>query len=243
MELESKVALVTGAGRRLGRAIAAALAGRGMTIALHHHNSAKGAEQLRSEILAKGGTAERFPADLTDPQACVDLPKQVIERFGRLDVLINSAAVMKRLSVEETTPVEWDEIMHLNLRACFFCLQGALPALRASKGKVVNIADVGGIEPWPRYVAHCTSKAGVIMLTKALARALAPDITVNAVAPGAVLPPEDWSETTRAHITKTTPLRRLGTPADVAAAMLYLLEGGDYVTGETIVVDGGRLIR
>jgi pteridine reductase len=167
----------------------------------------------------------------------------VAQRFGGLDVLINSAGIMTRATVEETTPALWDRVMDVNLRSAFFTTQGALPWLRAARGRVVNLADVGGLEPWSRYPAHCISKAGVVMLTKTLALALAPDITVNAVAPGAVLPPDEWSDEAREHLARTTPLGRLGAPADVAGAVLYLLEGGDFVTGETIVVDGGRLIR
>ncbi|HXE56512.1 MAG TPA: SDR family oxidoreductase [Gemmatimonadales bacterium] len=243
MQLAGRVALVTGAGRRLGQALARALAGRGMTLAVHHHRSAAGAQRLRDEVVAAGGRAECFAADLTDAEAARRLPARVVERFGRLDVLVNSAAVMRRLTLEETTPEAWDEILDLNLRAGFFCAQGAAPALREARGKIVNIADVGGLEAWPRYAAHCISKAGVVMLTKVLARALAPDVTVNAIAPGAVLLPEEWEDDARRHLERTTPLQRLGSPADVCAALLYLLEGGDYVTGETIVVDGGRLIR
>ncbi len=243
MDLRGRVALVTGAGRRLGRAIALALADRGMTVAVHHHQSVGGAEQVCAEIRARGGTAERFAADLTDALAAQALPGRAAQRFGSLDVLINSAAVMRRLSVGETTPGDWDAIMNLNLRAGYFCAQGAVAALRATRGKIVNLADVGGLEPWPSYSAHCISKAGVIMLTKALARAFAPEVTVNAVAPGAVLVPEEWDDQARQHLETTTPLKRLGSPEDVTAAILYLLEGGDYVTGETIVVDGGRLIR
>ncbi|MBK6424199.1 MAG: SDR family oxidoreductase [Gemmatimonadetes bacterium] len=165
------------------------------------------------------------------------------EAFGRLDVLVNSAGIMVRATVEETTPELWDQVQDTNLRSMFFTTQGALPALRAARGRVINLADVGGLEPWPRYAAHCVSKAGVVMLTRTLARALAPEVTVNAVAPGAVLPPDDWDAAAREHLARTTPLGRLGGPQDVTAAILYLLEGGDYVTGETIVVDGGRLIR
>ena len=243
MELTGKVALVTGSGRRVGQAIAAGLASRGMTLALHHHHSTRGAEQLRADILRQGGKAERFPADLTDPHVAAELPARVAEHFGRLDVLINSAGIMKSARVEETTPVVWDEIMNVNLRACFFCAQGALPLLRATRGKIVNLADIGGQEAWPRYAAHCISKAGVDMLTRVLARAGAPEVTVNAVAPGAVLIPEEWDSEATEHLTRTTPLARLGDPADVVSAILYLLEGGDYVTGTTVVVDGGRLIR
>ena len=243
MELGGRVALVTGAGRRVGRAIALALADRGMTVGVHHHGSATGAEEVRAAVVAKGGRAELFPGDLTDAEAARQLPQRVASRFGRLDVLVNSAAVMKRLGLEDTTPADWDGILNLNLRAGFFCAQGAAPALRMARGKIINIADLGGLEPWPKYAAHSISKAGVVMLTRILALALAPEVTVNAVAPGAVLVPDDWGADARAHLEKTTPLRRLGSPADVTAAILYLLEGGDYVTGETLVVDGGRLIR
>ena len=243
MELRGRVALVTGAGRRLGRAIALALAGRGMTVALHYHRSRDGAEEAREGIAAGGGRAECFQADLRDAEAARALPGQAAVRFGRLDVLVNSAATMERLSVEETTPEAWDRIIALNLRAPFFCAQGAIPALRASKGRIVNMADVGGLEAWAGYAAHCISKAGVVMLTKTLARTLAPDITVNAVAPGAVLLPEDWSAGAADHLRKTTPLQRLGTPEDAVGAVLFLLEGGDFLTGQTIVVDGGRLVR
>ncbi len=145
--------------------------------------------------------------------------------------------------VETVTPESWDETFDLNLRAYFFVTQGSIPYLRRATGRIVNLADVAGFEPWPGYVPHCVSKAGVIMLTKGLARVLAPDIAVNAVAPGAVLPPEAWDERTRAHLARTTPLERLGSPEDVVRAVRYLLEGGDYITGTTLIVDGGRLIR
>lgn len=243
MKLEGKVALVTGGGKRLGRAIALALAGRKMQVAVHYNESAAGAEAVCAEIRAGGGRAEAFGADLSDPDRARMLGPRVVETFGALDVLINSAGIMKSATVEETTPELWDELMAVNLRAGFFTAQGALPALRKAKGKIVNLADVGGLEPWPRYTAHCVSKAGVVMLTKVLARALAPDITVNAIAPGAILPPDDWEQSALDHLAATTPLKRLGAPSDITSAILYLLEGGDYVTGQTVVVDGGRLIR
>lgn len=243
MELAGRVALVTGAGHRLGRAIALALAGRGMDVAVHYHRSRREADVTLHAIRELGFRAELFQADLSDAAAARALPVAVAEAFGRLDVLVNSAGIMVRATVEETTPELWDQVMDTNLRSMFFTTQGALPALRAAAGRVINLADVGGLEPWPRYAAHCVSKAGVVMLTRTLARALAPDVTVNAVAPGAVLPPDDWDAAAREHLARTTPLGRLGGPQDVTAAVLYLLEGGDYVTGETIVVDGGRLIR
>jgi pteridine reductase len=243
MELSGKVALVTGAGRRLGRAMAQALAARGMSLAIHHHASAEGAEQLREEIVRAGGRAACFNADLADAAAARALPERVVAQWGRLDVLVNSAAIMRRLRLEETTPDDWDAIHHLNLRAVFFCTQGAAPALKAARGKVVNLADLAGLEPWPGFAAHSISKAGVVMLSKVLALSLAPEVTVNAIAPGAVLVPEDYPPEERDRLARSTPLRRLGTPSDVVNALLYLLEGGDFVTGETLVVDGGRHAR
>jgi pteridine reductase len=214
-----------------------------MTVAIHFHASAEGAGELQDEINRSGGQAVCFSADLTDAVAARDLPKQVVARLGGLDVLVNSAAVMHRLSLEDTTPEQWDAIQALNLRAVFFCTQGAAPALRAAKGKVVNLADLAGLQPWPGFAAHSVSKAGVVMLTKVLARSLAPDVTVNAIAPGAVLVPEDYDSEERERLARDTPLRRLGSPSDVVAALLYLLEGGDFVTGEILVVDGGRHIK
>lgn len=243
MELRGRVALVTGAGRRLGREMARALAGRGMALAIHHHTSADGARALQAEVGAEGGRAECFAADLTDAAAARALPERVVEAFGRLDVLVNSAAVMHHLDFERTTPEQYDAILALNLRSVFFCTQGATPALRAARGKVVNLADLAGLQPWPGFAAHSVSKAGVVMLTKVMARSLAPEVTVNAIAPGAVLVPEEYDAAERERLARAAPLGRLGSPGDVVGALLYLLEAGDFVTGEVLTVDGGRLLR
>ncbi len=243
MRLEGAGALVTGAGRRVGQAIAIGLARAGCDVAVHYHGSASGAEQTARAIRGAGRRAELLRADLSDPLAARGLADQAVRVLKRLDVLVNSAAIMVRQPVEEVTPESWDATLDLNLRATFFVSQGAIPHLRRAKGKIVNIADLAGLEPWPAYVPHCVSKAGVVMLTKALARALAPDIAVNAIAPGAVLLPEDWDEQSREHVRETTPLNRLGTPADVVAAVRFLLADTDFATGTVLVVDGGRLIR
>jgi len=243
MELRGRVALVTGAGRRLGRAMAGALAGRGMTIAIHHHASADGADALRAEIVAAGGRAACFAADLTDARAAAELPGRVAAELGGLDVLVNSAAVMHRIPFEQTTPAQYDAVLDLNLRSVFFCTQGAAPALRAARGKVVNMADLSGVQPWPGFAIHSISKAGVVMLTRVLALALAPEVTVNAIAPGAVLVPEDYDADERERLARATPLGRIGAPDDAIAALLYLLEGADFVTGEVLTVDGGRHLR
>ena len=243
MRLEGAAALVTGAGRRIGQAIAIGLAQSGCDVAVHYHGSATGAEETAHTIRGAGRRAELLRADLSDAAAARQLPDQAARALKRLDIVVNSAAIMVRQTVENVTPESWDATLDLNLRAMFFVSQGAIPHLRPAKGKIVNIADLAGLEPWPAYLPHCVSKAGVVMLTKALARALAPDIAVNAVAPGAVLLPEDWDKTAREHIRETTPLERLGTPADVVAAVRFLLADTDYATGTVLVVDGGRLIR
>jgi pteridine reductase len=243
VRLEGAGALVTGAGRRVGQAIAVGLAELGCDVAVHYHGATEGAEQTATAIRAAGRRAELIRGDLRDPIAARGLADQAARSLKRLDVVVNSAAIMVRQNVEEVTPESWDDTLDLNLRATFFVSQGAIPHLRRARGKIVNIADLAGLEPWPAYATHCISKAGVVMLTKALARALAPDIAVNAVAPGAVLLPDEWDEETAAHIRETTPLKRLGAPADVVAAVRFLLTGTDYVTGTILVVDGGRLIR
>jgi NAD(P)-dependent dehydrogenase (short-subunit alcohol dehydrogenase family) len=242
MDLTGRVALVTGAGRRLGAAIAAGLAQAGCDIAVHHHASVAEADATLRAVREAGRRGERFAADLRDPVAARELPGRVAETFGRLDVLVNSAAVMVRREFDAITPEVWNDALALNLSAALFTAQGAAPHLRRTHGKIVNLADVAAFEVWPAYLPLNVSKAGVVMLTQGLARALAPEVTVNAVAPGAVLPPDDWPAEAREHLAATTPLRRLGTPGDVVRAVLFLL-ASDYVTGIVVPVDGGRLAR
>jgi pteridine reductase len=245
MDLRGRAALVTGAGRRVGQAIAVGLAEAGCDVAVHVHGSQAGGEATAGTIRQLGRRTGVVVANLRDALAARALAPQAARVLGgRLDLLVNSAGIMVRQPVEEITPESWDETLDLNLRAYFFVAQGALPLLRAAPGggRIVNIADVAAFEAWPHYVQHAVSKAGVVMLTKALARTLAPGITVNAVAPGAVLLPESWDDAARDRIVAGTPLQRLGSPADVVGAVRYLLES-DYVTGTTLVVDGGRVIR
>jgi NAD(P)-dependent dehydrogenase (short-subunit alcohol dehydrogenase family) len=238
------VALVTGAGRRVGRAIAEALGSHGLRVAVHYNQSGDGAEETVARIRGAGGDARAVPADLTDVTAIVGLVAQVVDAFGGLDVLVNSAAVMERTPFGDVTAAAWDEILALNLRAPFFLSQAAAPHLAraAGGGVIVNIADLAAFETWPAYIPHGASKAGVVYLTRALARVLAPAVRVNGIAPGTVLPPDDWSAADAERLRSTTPLARNGTPADVANTVLFLL-GSDYLTGETIIVDGGRHIR
>lgn len=241
MKLSGKVALVTGAGHRVGRALAVALAREHMAVAVHFNASEKGAAETVTLIEAEGGKAQSFHSDLSDREGPSLLVRDVVAAFGSIQVLVNSAAEMKRQPFADVTVEQWDETMALNLRAPFFVAQAASAAM-TDGGTIINIADLAALETWPSYIPHTISKAGVVKMTEGLARVLAPSIRVNAIAPGAVLLPDDWSETTGERLTDTTPLHRIGSPEDVVQAMLYLLHA-DFVTGETIVVDGGRRIR
>ena len=235
------VALVTGAAHRVGKALAVGLAENGYDIALHFHSSEARVEGAVSEIARAGGRATLFQADLSTGDAPAQLVRDVVESFGRLDLVVNSAAVMVRMPVGEITAEGWDAVMNLNLRAPFFIAQEAARHL-PDGASIINIADLAAFETWPGYVPHGVSKSGVVYLTRALARVLAPRIRVNAIAPGTVLLPEGFDAGDAKHLTETTPLRRDGSPDDVVQAMLYLLKA-TYVTGETIIVDGGRHVR
>jgi len=242
MQLGSRVALVTGAGRRVGRAIALALAGKGMRVAVHYHASAAEAEEtVRLALDAGAPHAWTVSADLRDARACAQLINEVADVHSALDVLVNSAAEMHRTPFDSVTPEEWDDIMALNLASPFFCSQAAARRM-TDGGAIVNIADLAALETWPEYIPHGISKAGVMQMSRALAKRLAPKIRVNAVVPGAVLLPEHWSKEDADKLIRTTPLARLGAPEDVARAVIYLLES-DYVTGDAVVVDGGRHLR
>lgn len=241
MDLRGRVALVTGAGRRVGRALAVALGAEGMTVAVHYHASDAGARETAGMIERAGGKASVVAADLTS-DAAAGLIDDVVRQLGGLDVLVNSSAVMERTPLGEVTAAQWDAMMALNLRAPFLLSQAAAPHLARTRGAIVNIADLAAFETWPAYIPHGISKAGVVYMTRALARTLAPEVRVNGIAPGAVLLPDQWNEDDAAKLRESTPLRRLGSPDDVVGALLYLLRA-DYVTGEIIIVDGGRHVR
>ncbi|HJP58763.1 MAG TPA: SDR family oxidoreductase [Gemmatimonadaceae bacterium] len=242
MDLDGKVALVTGAGTRVGRAIAVALGKAGMRVGVHYYGSEKGARQTADEIIAAGSEARTLPGDLTDPATGPRVVEHMSKVFGSLDVLVNSAAVMLRTPVGEVLVEDWDAMFALNLRAPFFLSQSAARAMKDRGGVIINIADLAAFEAWRNYVPHSITKAGVVQMTRALAHALAPKIRVNAIAPGAVLLPEGVTPEFRDKLISTTPLGRIGSPEDVAQAVIYLITA-DYVTGETLIVDGGRHVR
>jgi pteridine reductase len=242
MELRGRVALVTGAGHRVGRAIAVELGRAGMRVIVHYNATGQGARETAGLVEGAGGEARLAQCDLTRPASAGRLIEDASSTFGGLDVLVNSAAVMRRTPLGEVTPDEWDAMFALNLRAPFFLAQAAAPLLRQRRGAVVNIADLAAFETWPAYIPHGISKAGVVQMTRALARALAPEVRVNGVAPGSVLLPESWTEADARRLAESTPLRRLGSAEDVARAVRFLLEN-EYITGETLIVDGGRHVR
>ena len=242
MKIENGLALVTGAGIRLGREIALALADAGMNVAVHYSHSEKDAAETVAQIRGRGRKAEAFAADLSGKGGPEKLVDSVLASMGQIDLLVNSAAVMQRTPLGEVTYEKWDETMDLNLRAPFFLSQAAAKAMKPRGGVIINIADLAAFETWPAYIPHSISKAGVVQMTRAMAAALGPEIRVNAIAPGAVLLPEGWPEDSKQRLVESTPLKRLGTPKDVTDALLYLVRA-EYVTGETIIVDGGRHVR
>jgi NAD(P)-dependent dehydrogenase (short-subunit alcohol dehydrogenase family) len=243
MELRGKVLLVTGAAVRVGRAIARAAAGRGADVVVHYHHSRAEAEELTGELRGQGVRAEAFAANLERGEEIRRLVAEALAKMGRIDVLVNNAAIFPRAPLLETSEELWDRTLDTNLRAPFLCAQAVAPhMLERGSGKILNLADVAAFRPWPNYLAYCVSKAGVVTLTQLLARALAPSVQVNAIAPGAILFPEGWDAEKRERLLAQIPLRRAGDPEDIARTALYLIEGSDYVTGVVIPVDGGRLL-
>lgn len=231
------LALVTGGARRLGRAIAIELARQGFAIGLHYFQSQDAAEQVAAEIQALGVPVALLPADLRDPEQVDDLFRRVTALPNYLRVLVNSAGVMARANVMQLTTQAWDETMALNLRAPLLTAQLAAPLMR-NGGLIVNITDVGARRAWTGFPAYAVSKAGLEALTNLLARALAPKIRVNAVAPGLILPSETVTAPEWERLIQRVPLQRAGTPEEVARIVAFFLHN-EYITGQTIAIDGG----
>ncbi|MGH7410553.1 MAG: SDR family NAD(P)-dependent oxidoreductase [Candidatus Methylomirabilis sp.] len=244
MELLGRTALVTGAARRVGRAIALALADRGMDIVVHYKGSAPEARATAEAVERLGRRAVTIQADLAQPEEVEALVDRAVETFGTIDVLVNSAALFHRTPLEKVTGQDWDQFLRVNLIGPFLLARrlGLLMRQRG-EGKIVNIADIAGIRPWTDFLPYSVSKGALITLTQGLARALAPEVQVNAVAPGSVLLPEEYGDREREAIVRATPLKRIGDPVDVAKTVVFLLEGSDFITGQVVVVDGGRSIN
>ncbi len=239
-ELAGKTALVTGGAVRVGRAIALELARAGADVAVGYHRSAAAARATARDIEALGVRAVALRADVGRPAEARRLVAEAARRLGRLDVLVNNAALFFRTPLATTTPAQFDRLMAVNLRGAFFCSQAAARVMRRQgRGRIINIADVGAARAWPGYIPYGISKAGVVMLTKGLATALAPRIQVNAVGPGMVLLPRGFPRESGKHLAARIPMGRSGAPEDVAAAVRFFATCPGYITGQVLFVDGG----
>jgi len=241
--VQGKVVLITGGAKRLGATICRRLHGTGASLMLHYRASAGEARLLQAELNhQRKDSVALIQADLLDLGKLPSLIDQTIQIFGRLDAVVNNAASFYPTPVGEITPDDWETLIGANLRAPLFIAQAAAPALRKTQGAIVNITDIHAERPLKNYVLYSVAKAGLVGLTRSLARELAPEVRVNAVAPGPILWPDDdtFDELSRQRIISHTPLKREGTPEDIAKAVHFLLAEATYVTGETINVDGGR---
>jgi pteridine reductase len=238
-----KIALITGAARRVGKAVALALAARGAHVAITYNHSRAEALATLQEIESRGVQGMALQGDITQGGDVNRFVDQVIERFGRIDILVNNASNYYKTPFETLTEAQWDDLVGTNLKGTFLVSKRVGDMmLQTGSGKIINLADWAGFRPYKDYLPYCVAKAGVIALTKALAKTLAPGIQVNAIAPGPVMLPEDFSDSIRQAIVRATPLQRLGAASDIAQTVVFLVEGSDFITGAIIPVDGGRLI-
>jgi NAD(P)-dependent dehydrogenase (short-subunit alcohol dehydrogenase family) len=238
--LLGQVVLVTGAAKRVGRAIALLAAERGADVAIHYGRSATEASEVVEAVRAMGRRSVAIAADLEQAAEIRRLAQTTLETLGRVDALINNAAIFPRTPFLEMTEEEWDRTLATNLKAPTLLAQAVAPHMQErGSGKIVNLADIAAERAWSGYLPYTVSKAGIVTMTRVLARALAPAIQVNAVAPGAILFPDDWDEARREKLIARIPAQRAGDPSDIARTVLFLLEGPDYITGAVIPVDGG----
>ncbi len=244
MDIQGKVVLVTGGAHRVGKAIAVALAREGAQVIITFNASAGKAQATVAEIEQSGGQAHAVQCDQRDLTAIDQLFDRLRSEFDQIDILINSAAIMERRAALDVTPEDWARVMETNLRGPFFIAQAAAGWMleRGNQGAIVNIADMSALHPWPGYLTHTISKSGLVAMTKALALALAPQVRVNAIAPGSVLKPEDWDDARWEKVVAALPLQRAGAPEDVAQAVLFCL-CSEFMTGQVIVLDGGRSLK
>jgi pteridine reductase len=241
--VQGKVVLITGGGKRVGAAIARRLHAAGARLMLHYRSSAGEARLLQAELNGqRADSVALIQADLLDFAKLPSLVEQTVQTFGQLDGLVNNASSFFPTPVGQITHAAWHDLIGTNLEAPLFLSQAAAPALRRTQGAIVNITDIHAERPLKNYVVYSVAKTGLVGLTRSLARELAPDVRVNAVAPGPVLWPDDeaFDELSRQRIISHTPLRREGSPEDIAKAVHFLLADATYVTGDTINVDGGR---
>jgi NAD(P)-dependent dehydrogenase (short-subunit alcohol dehydrogenase family) len=245
--LQHQTALVTGAAKRIGKALALALAAVGADVAITYRESQAEAERTVAELRAHGVRAGGYPCDLRSPESIRHMVNTVVSDFGRLDILVNNAGVFETAALEAITVPQWDAMFETNTRAPFLTSQAALPYLKSARGRIINIGSLGGVHPWPTHAHYCTSKAALHMLTATMSKAFAPEISVNCVAPGMIVTTGNASTTGNGeetaaeyeHFAQRTPMRRNGTPQDVAEAVLFFATGPHFITGQILGVDGG----
>jgi 3-oxoacyl-[acyl-carrier protein] reductase/pteridine reductase len=237
--LKGQVALVTGAAKRIGRSVALRLAADGADVVVNYATSKKEADDVVGEIESSSRRGVAVEGNVSQRADVEKLFAAIMDKFGRLDILVNNAGTFFPADFAELTDEQWDRIMDTNLKSQFLCAQAAAPIMkRQGHGRIINLSSLGGILAWPKYTHYCVSKAGVIMLTRCLARALAPEILVNSVAPGTIqfpgeLPDEEYI--------RRVPLHRTGDGNDIANAVAYLTTA-DFITGQVLIVDGGRAL-
>lgn len=242
--LVGRVALVTGAARRIGAAIVRGLHAQGADVCIHCHRSVQAGQRLAAELNAeRANSALLIEADILDGSAPARIVKAAVDTFGRLDLLVNNASTFYPTPIGGITPAHWDDLMGTNLRAPLFLSQEAAPHLRKTQGLIVNMIDIHGQRPLPRYPVYSTAKAGLAMLTRSLARELAPEVRVNGIAPGPILWPDgELEETFKKEIVSKTLLKRMGSPEDIVKAVLFFAKDATYVTGQILAIDGGRSV-
>jgi 3-oxoacyl-[acyl-carrier protein] reductase/pteridine reductase len=237
--LQGQTALVTGAAKRIGRAIALAYAGAGANVAITYRASSAEAEETVGELRELGVEASAHRCDLDRAEEVADCLPRVIARHGRLDLLVNNAGTFASSALEDITPEAWDAMFAANTRGPFLMAKAALPHLREARGRIVNIGSLGGIQPWATHGHYCTSKAALHMLSQVMAKAWAPEVSVNCIAPGMIVQSAAEIGPAYQHFAEKTPMKRNGTSADVAAAALFFATGPHFITGQLLAVDGG----
>lgn len=237
--LVGKVVLVTGAARRIGCALALGLAAEGARVAITYNTSQPEAERTVAHIVEGGGEAMAVRCDVRDERNVEEAVAAVAAEFGRLDVLVNNAGYFETTKFEELTAAQWDNIFAINARGPFLVSRAAVPLLKETRGRIVNIGSLGGLEAWATHAHYCSSKAALIMLSQAMAKALAPRIAVNCVAPGMISTGEGRQPAYVSSIIRKTPMRRTGAVSDVLEAVLFFATATHFITGQTLLVDGG----
>jgi pteridine reductase len=243
MDLKNKNILVTGGAVRVGRAITTELANAGARVFCHYFADEQAAREIASEIRSRGNEIELIQGDLRRMDEITRAVDTVVEKGGSIDVLVNNAAIFFRTPLGNITEQEWDTLFTMNLKSPFFCAQYAGNHMRRQGyGKIINIGDPSGLNPWPGFIPYGITKSGIISMTKGLAKALAPEVQVNCVNPGPVMFPDSYTEIEKKRALDATVLKKEGSPRDVAATVRFLIEGSDYITGSIVNVDGGRSI-